>query len=97
MSCALSFVKTQQASRTVHGRGIVVNGGRTQTHGARTISELLQNDKVETTETEFAVTTALNRPKQIVKEDAGIQVTWVYNLKGEWHDDDTTPYPDPDA
>jgi hypothetical protein len=97
MSCALSFVKTQQASRTVHGRGIVVNGGRTQIHGARTISESLPENKVETTETEFAVTEVLNRPKQIVKEDAGIQVTWVYNLKGEWHDDDTTPYPDPDA
>ena len=63
----------------------------------RTISEHLADDREETTETEFAVTAALNRPKQIVKEDAGIQVTWVYNLKGEWHDDYTTPYPDPDA
>jgi hypothetical protein len=97
MSCAISFVKTAQATRTVHGRGIVVNGGRTQTHGVRTISEHLPNDREEATKTEFAVTEVLKRPKQIVKEDAGIQVTWVYNLKGEWHDDDTTPYPDPDA
>ena len=97
MSCALSFVKTQQATRTVHGRGIVVNGGRTQTHGARTTTEALTANKVETSVTTFAATSELTRPKQVVKEDAGIQVTWVYTLKGEWHDDDDAPYPDPDA
>ena len=97
MSCAIQFVKTQQATRTIHGRGILVNGGRTQMHGARNTEEELLVAKVEKSVTEFALTSELTRPKQVVKEDAGIQVTWVYTLKGEWHDDDDAPYPDPDA
>lgn len=97
MSCAISFVKTQQATKRVYGKGVVSNGGRTQTHGTRTVTEQITANKVETSVTSYAATSASTRPSQITKEDAGINVTFVYNLKGEWHDDDTTPYPDPDA
>jgi len=61
------------------------------------VTESLLAAKEETSVTTYAATAAGNRPQQLVKEDAGFQLSWTLVIKGEWHDDETTPYPDPDA
>ena len=91
MSCAVTWVKTQDASKQTHGKGIRVDDSRTH---PRTVVETDYPERTTEQVTSYEATLEADRPSQILKEDPGLQVTWTYELTGDWPD--LYDYPDPE-
>lgn len=90
--CSVTFLKTQDASKSTHGRGVRTDS--TTTLGAQSSSQV--NPKVIRTQlTSYAAQSVDGSQKTF--EDPGVQIRWAFQLKGDW--DDTKGYtcPSPEA